>query len=158
VVGAKVPLESKAFRNPAEAYFTACDTKKFSGGRTAVQDTRLEELFYLPDPYEGVKIPGGTGALSLDNPNVTVSAYKISEDRRARILRLFNPTDKEQRCALKTKGKVQMSCMGERVTNVNDSSHAVHANRLPGEAVGKNRNGTAEISLKPKEILTLRIN
>ena len=142
VVGAKVPLESKAFRNPAEAYFTACDTKKFSGGRTAVQDTRLEELFYLPDPYEGVKIPGGTGALSLDNPNVTVSAYKISEDRRARILRLFNPTDKEQRCALKTKGKVQISCMGES----------------SGEAVGKNRNGAAEVSLKPKEILTLRIN
>jgi alpha-mannosidase len=156
VTSAGIPGESKAFRNPAEVCFAACDTKKFSGGRTAVQDTRLEELFYLPDPYENKKIPSGAGTLALGNSRVLVSAYKISEDRKARIVRLFNPTNETQSCTVKTKGKIQMSRMDERVTNVNDSSHAVHANRCVTNVNAAKENIT-EISLKPKEIVTLRI-
>lgn len=137
-----LPKQSKAFRNPPEVYFTSCDPKKFSGGRTAVQDTRLEELFYLPDPYRAKKIPCGAPALSLGNPDITVSAYKISEDRKACILRLFNPTNAAQNCAVKIKGKIQKSRMDESA----------------GEPIRKNESGEAEITLKPKEIVTLRIN
>ena len=142
VISANIPKESKAFRNPAEIYFTACDHKKFSGGRTAVQDTRLEELFYLPDPYESVKIQSGEGTLSLGNPNILVSAYKISEDRKAYILRLFNPTKSEQHYALKIEGEIQSSQMDERA----------------GELIDKNENGEAELDIEPKQIVTLRIN
>ena len=141
VISANIPRESKAFRNPLEACFASCDAKKFSGGRTAVQDTRLEELFYLPDPYMAKKIPGGTQALSIGNDCVIVSAYKVSEDRKARIVRLFNPTESDQACTVKIKGKVQKSQMDERA----------------GDLIAKNEGGEAEIVMKPKEIVTLRI-
>lgn len=64
-VRAGLPQVAKRFRNPLIAYATACDRKKFSGGRTAVQDTRLSELFYLPDDNAALRVADNTPAVEI---------------------------------------------------------------------------------------------
>ena len=133
-----LPLISKAYRNPVSELFTSCDTKKFSGGRTAVQDTRLEELFYLTDIYEDKKIKDNTPAVSVDNDNIIVSAYKKSDDRKSKIIRLFNFTSGTQKCKITVRGNIYMSKMDEST----------------GDFIGKNN---AEFDIKAKGIITLII-
>jgi len=51
-ISADVFGASKRFRTPAIFTTSPVDVKKFSCGRSAVQDSNLTETFYLPDPYE----------------------------------------------------------------------------------------------------------
>lgn len=89
-LSANVPVKAKQFRVGVLNAFLPCNSKKFMGGRTAVQDTRLEEFFYLPDMYPSVKVPNGESFFTLDNENIFVLAVKKSEDENGTILRLLN--------------------------------------------------------------------
>ena len=49
-------FEAKAFQNPLMAQCEPVDTRKFMGGRPAVQDTAIAEFFYQDLEYADVKL------------------------------------------------------------------------------------------------------
>jgi len=128
---------SAQFRNPLLCHVTPCDTTKFTGGRPAVQDTKITELFYKVDKYANKRIPAES-VLSVSNPLLLVTAFKRAEDNSAWIVRIFNATDKQQDAVLNTIGDIHSSDMNEEIFDV----------------LGTNE---AKIILRPKEISTFYI-
>ena len=126
LISAGIPIRAKAFRNPLAGFFTSCDRKKFSGGRTAVQDTRLEEIFYLPDPYEIVKIPDGESFVRATGEGLLLTAVKKAENGVDTVLRYVNLSEKTVESTLSVKGmiyqtnleEVGLTCLGRNEVNV----------------------------------------
>ncbi len=113
-VAAGIPIESKAFRNPLIGYATSCDRKKFAGGRTAVQDTSLEEFFYLPDKYAAVKIPENHSFVTWDQTSVVMTALKKAENGAGIVIRLVNLSTEEVSAEIKVKGTIYETQMDEK--------------------------------------------
>lgn len=72
-------------------YFDNIDVKMFSGGRPAVQDTEIDEIYYPEDKYADISLPHKRQLLSVSN-KVVVSALKKEEKGDGAVLRVFNPT------------------------------------------------------------------
>ena len=138
-VRAGLPQVAKRFRNPLIAYATACDRKKFSGGRTAVQDTRLSELFYLPDDNAALRVADNTPAVEIAGEGVLVTAFKKAEDGQGLILRLLNYSESEQTAVVTAAARGSLTTMSEE------------GQTYIGE-------GRIALSLKPKELVTLRLD
>ena len=138
-VRAGLPQVAKRFRNPLLAYATACDRKKFSGGRTAVQDTRLSELFYLPDDNAALRVADNTPAVEIAGEGVLVTAFKKAEDGQGLILRLLNYSESEQTAVVTAAARGSLTTMSEE------------GQTYIGE-------GRIALSLKPKELVTLRLD
>jgi hypothetical protein len=134
----EIPILSKQFRNELIPYFTSCDIKKFSGGRTAVQDTRIEELFYLPDHNKTMKIKDNSPSLSVEGKGITVTVFKKSEDEKSTVLRIINLSEEETTAKFQINGKIYLSDMSEE-----KETH-----------LGTDR---VQCSLSPKKIVTLKI-
>lgn len=103
---AALPAQAKAFRNPPVAYFYACDSCKFSGGRPAVQDSAIVELFYRPDPYPRARIVSDHSAFHLQGDGITVTAFKKAENGHGHIVRLVNLNGEPARAFLAAAGKI----------------------------------------------------
>ena len=113
IISAGVPAMSQCFRTPLIAAFSACDTRKFSGGRPAVQDTTISEFFYLPDSYPQVSIPANSPAMKVEGEGVVVTAFKKSEDLSGHIVRLCNLSDREQTVSVQISHKIYRTTMAE---------------------------------------------
>lgn len=135
---ARVPLQAKLSRNPLRCRFAPVESKKFTGGRPAVQDTRVQEIFYRPDPWPGTALPNNRSLLTVDGESVLVSAFKLADEGGAYILRLVNLSDTPRvaRVSFAGKGAVYLSDMTE----------------TPGERIGGE---TVELTLPAKRIQTL---
>lgn len=131
-------LLATVFRTPVLAYADACDPHKFSGGRTAVQDASLAELFYLDDEYPGLKVPENRAMVQVEGKGLTVSALKRAEDGKGLILRVVNLSPNAVTGKIACKGQIVVSSMSETDTE-------------------KAASGLLEHSFRPMEILTLRI-
>ena len=136
---AALPLLAKAFRNPPLGFFAPCDAKKFAGGRPAVQDTRLKEFFYLPDPYPKAVVPNCRPVFEVKGEGVCVSALKEAENGSGLILRLWNYTDRPAEAEVAAKGLIRCCNLAEQIR-------------------GELGTDTVQLTLKPKEILTLHIS
>ena len=136
-----LPLKSKLFRNKPIAGFAPCNKTKYLGGRVAVQDTRLTELFYLDDPYKNVVIKDSESIYTLDNNNITVTAFKLCEDQSGYIIRICNYSNSTQNAVL---------CLSDK--NLPIGSVNLDESGYTGLA-----KGSADISLKPKQIATYKI-
>lgn len=86
----QIYTKARNFRNPLLTYFNSVDSKKFTGGRYAVQDSQIKELFYLDDPYETKQI-SLSSILQIQNENIVLSALKKGING-GYILRVFNPS------------------------------------------------------------------
>lgn len=139
LISADIVNKSLSFRAPLMAGFTACDTRKFAGGRPCVQDTEISEFFYLPDVYPEVSIESNTEAIDVKGEGVTVSAFKISEDESGLILRLVNYCDKASTAEVTSKGKIFKTALSE----------------IPHEFLGRDK---VKIDMRAKEILTLYLD
>ena len=137
-ISAQIPIYSKEFRNPIIPFFAPCDRKKFAGGRTAVQDTKLEEIFYLPDPYLDVKIPNNKPLIEIKGDGVVLTALKKSEDGTGVIARLINLSNKSVNAEICMMGEIYISDMSEE-------RH---------EYLAKDN---IKLSLNAKKILTLKV-
>lgn len=135
---AQVPQVSKQFRTPLLPYATSCDRKKFSGGRTAVQDTRLSELFYLPDANPSLQVADNTPAVEVTGEGILVTALKKAEDGQGIILRLLNYSAGEQTAV------ITADVYGSRTTMSEEGRTALGEGRL-------------ELTLRSKELATLRL-
>ncbi len=137
-VAAGVAIASKAFRNPLIGYADCCDRKKFAGGRTAVQDTSLEEFFYLPDKYADVKVPSNRSFVTVDQNTILLTAIKKAENGAGMIVRLLNLSSDEVTAQIKVKGTIYETQMDE-----------ISARHLGENAIS--------YTFAPKQILTLRV-
>ena len=92
-ISADVVGESVFFRAGLQAYAVSYDIRKLTEGRTAVQDTRLEEFFYYDDPHAGVAIPDNVSLLNVSGSGVLVTALKKAQCGGGLILRAVNLMD-----------------------------------------------------------------
>ncbi len=86
----KAAYAAKAFQNPLMVQCEPVDTRKFLGGRPAVQDTAIAELFYQDIPYADVSLERMGRDLTLHGQGLLVTAFKKAHDREGYILRFFN--------------------------------------------------------------------
>ncbi len=139
LIEAGIPNAALSYRAPLLAGFSACDTRKFAGGRLCVQDTDLQEFFYLPDEYPDVAIPDGKPALTVKGSGVSVSAFKKSEDKSGLILRFVNYSDRDTEAFVTTKGKVFQTRLDE----------------IPRAFLGRDM---VTVPMRKKEIVTLYLH
>lgn len=131
-------LLARGFHAPLLAYADACDPRKFSGGRPAVQDAALKELFYLEDQYPGLHVPEDSPMLQVEGRGLAVTAVKRAEDGDGLILRVVNLSNREVEGTVCCQGEIRFSSMGE-------------------EDRGPAASGRVKHRFRPKEILTLRL-
>lgn len=129
---------ARQFRVGLLQYVTSNDVKKFSGGRTAVQDTALEEFFYLPDPYPRMSITENRPFIQVQGEGLIVTATKIAEESKDLIIRILNISTSVSEGIISAKGKLYKTNMAERGSIL-----------LGSDAI--------TYRFKPKEILTLRL-
>ena len=133
LIEANIPLKAKVFRNPLVSDYGAVNPAKLSGGRFAVQDSSLTEVFVLPDPHEGVCIESGKSALRLEGDGVSVTAFKMLEDESGLLVRVCNFSSKARDAKIAIAGKIYNSRMDE----------------TQGEQLGENE---LAFCMNPKEI------
>ncbi len=135
---ADIPNKSLCFRAPLLAASTACDSKKFSGGRPCVQDTTIAEYFYLPDLYSDAATVDNLPALSVEGKYISVTALKQSEDERGIILRFYNYSSEPCVARVNASGRI----------------YKTRLNEVLREYLGDNG---VELIVSPKEIVTIYI-
>lgn len=133
LIEANLPMKAKLLRNPLVSDYGAIDKSKLSGGRCAVQDTNLAEVFVLPDPHEGIAIESGRSAMALKGDGVSVTAFKMLEDESGLLVRVCNFSSKAREACLTIEGVIYNSRMDE----------------TQGEKLGENE---LAFCLDPKEI------
>ncbi len=131
-------VSATSYKNPVLTCCVPCDSRKFTGGRPAVQDSKISELFFREDPYSKVSLCDGA-LVSVDNEAVSVSAFKLSEDGKCLVLRLFNTSNREASCKVCINGKIHLSDMNEKGK----------------ELVGTN---SVTLDMRPKQIITLLVD
>lgn len=112
-ITADIPLLSKQFRNPLFSCYTSFDVTKLSIGRSAVQDTRLSENFYLPDEYPQMKVFDNQSAFTVEGKGIVVTCFKAAEHEEGLILRLINLCEHNTDCQLAIKGNIYRTDMSE---------------------------------------------
>lgn len=137
-ISANIPAVAKQFRNLPMTYSSSMDSKKFFIGRPAVQDSALNEIHYLEDPYFNLRIPNDTPVLSVKGEGVSVTAYKKAEDEDGYILRFVNLSKKMTNATIVFDGKMFKTLMNEEES----------------ELLGNNE---ITIKLGAKEIYSLRL-
>lgn len=127
---------ARFFRGGFLVHTDSFDTKKYSGGRFAVQAAELEKLYYVNDPYSGKEL-NPQPFFVYDAPEIAVTCCKKGE-RGGVVLRLVNLSDTETTASLACRGRIYRTDMPEE----------------------KNEYlGTHECRLvwQPKQIITLRL-
>lgn len=106
--------QAKYWRNPLPADAFACDPKKFAGGRFAVQDSQVAELFFLPDEYPRLHVPENTSCLRLDGHGMLVTALKKAESGRGHVLRFVNLSPEAEPVTVSAEGQLQPCTLAEK--------------------------------------------
>lgn len=138
LASADIPNLALAFRAPLLGHASACDSRKFAGGRPCVQDTTLAEFFYLPDSYPEVAMESNTSAITVHGEGIVVSAFKLSEDESGLTVRLFNYTENPTQATVNACGRIFR-------TNLDEVSRKFLGN------------DSVTVNLRGKEILTLHL-
>ena len=94
---------ANAYQNPLLAQSEPVDTRKFLGGRAAVQDTEVAEIFYQELPYQEVEMECAESLLGLEGNGLQVAALKKSFDRTGYIFRFFNTKEESVNAILDLK-------------------------------------------------------
>jgi Alpha-mannosidase len=137
-------LRAKEFQNALVYNFCPADTKKYGGGRSAVQDSEIKEIFFRQDPYENVKYPMELRLFEIKNRDIAVSAIKKAYSDDSLMVRVYNTGDTETDFELsyfKPLAKVSVVSLDEK----------------PVRNISFQGKRTETINIKPKEILTLSI-
>ena len=104
---------SRRFRTGMLHFFASCDPKKFSGGRFAVQDSALKELYYLDDPYPSTVLPSGVSVFRVQDERIVVTTMEAAKGKGL-IVRLVNFSDSTVETSCFCEGDVFQTDMAER--------------------------------------------
>ncbi len=137
-------FEAKAFQNPLMTQCEPVDSHKFMGGRAAVQDTTIAELFYPELEYANVQLQREGCAFFLEGQGLQVTAFKKAYNRKGYILRFFNAKEESVEAVLHL-GKLPIAKVWK--TNLKETAR---------ETLVISDN-TARVQVKEKEIVTLLI-
>lgn len=135
--GALAWTKGKFFRTGFLCLGDSFDTKKYSGGRFAVQATELEKLYYVKDKYAGCTVSHG-GFFRIDSDEIAVTCCKAGE-KGGTVVRLVNLSSERVQTAASYCGKIYETAMSER------------EEKLLGEKA-------VTLSFTPKQIITLRLD
>ena len=113
---ADIPNKSISFGTRLLCEFYPTNRKVFSSGTTAVQDTRLKELYYLPDKYPTVSIKNNSSAISVIGNNIAVSALKLAENKKDIVLRLYNYGNNCENVEVQAKNSISITNLAENET------------------------------------------
>jgi alpha-mannosidase len=133
-------LDAKVFRNPVITHAISCDRRKFAGGRPCVQDTALQEFFYLPDEYAGLKIPDNIPVIEFNGENTVITALKRAEENIDIVLRFCNMSEELQMAELKTGKPVYSSDMTETRGNKTSETLPVSPKQILTVVIDNNIN------------------
>jgi len=133
---AVLQANAKAYRSGAVVLVDSFDSKKYSGGRFAVQSSELEQLYFVKDKFEGKKVYSGS-LLSYSGKDVAVSIVKTDKNGDM-VVRVVNLTSNQIEESFEFKGKCYLIDLAEE----NESY------------LGENK---VNVSFKPKQILTFKI-
>ena len=128
---------SSVFRNPILSMAVPGDSHRFTGGRPAVQDSTISELFFREDKYSNVCITNDM-VLNCSNNLVSVTAFKMATDNDGIIVRLYNTSSSKLNTKVTIKGEIFASNMNESIL----------------EPLGKNE---VTVDIRGKQILTLYV-
>lgn len=133
---AVLQANAKIYRFGAVVLTDSFDSKKYSGGRFAVQSSELEQLYFIKDKFEGIKVRNRS-LIDYKGKDVAVSIVKTDINGNM-IVRLVNLTSSKIFESFSFCGDCYLSDFSEE----NESY------------LGKDR---VTISFKPKQIITLKI-
>jgi alpha-mannosidase len=83
--------ELKAFRTPVMVRFGAADPARLEGGRFAVQESDIREIFRRPLRETGPGLPAEASCLAIEAEGMVFSALKLAEDHSGLVVRAWNP-------------------------------------------------------------------
>ena len=126
---------AKLFRNGLLVRADSYDPAMYSRGRFAVQSAKLAKYYFSPDPFAGKTVKEGEKFLFRGEGTVVTSLR--SSEKGGVVLRAVNFSEKEGKCTLEAKGKI------ERI-------------RLDEEEIFETYEDRASVSLKPMQIVTFR--
>lgn len=131
----------RAFSIPLFAYVRASDEKTFSGGRPAVQNSEIDEVFFRERPYLGTTLPAEYSLIRVSE-GVTVSTLKRTERGDGLVVRLVNPHSTARRVTVSffhaPKNVFRVSLDERRLT-----------------AVDRDNEGTIRLTVAPHEIASI---
>lgn len=135
---------SREFLNPVLSYYQPADIKKFVGGRPAVQDSAITEIFYREKPNANIVLPHDLKLFDVKGKGIVVSAVKKCENGDGAVIRLYNSSSQESEFEF---------------TYFKPLKQAVKLNMREEADVELNfkENSIDPITIKPKEIYTLTI-
>ncbi len=138
-LGKATPAEcfvmGKQFRVGLLAHADSFDTKKYAGGRFALQTAELNSFYYVKDPCEG-NISNGA-LFKLEGEGIVVSCVKKGTNGGL-IVRICNMSDEVSVATLTAEGDIYL-------TNMAESKEKLLAN------------GEVSAELAPKQIVTFNI-
>ena len=132
------------FLNPVLCNYQPSDTHKFIGGRPAVQDSAIKEIFYRKDPYAHIVLPLDRKLIDVKGMGIVVSSVKKCEQDNRVVVRLYNATEKESEFELDWLKPISSA------KKLNLKEEFISKLEFSGNKLGK-------IKLKPKEIYTLEV-
>lgn len=138
----KAAFEAKSFQNPMMVQCEPVDTHKFMGGRTAVQDTGIAEIFYQDVPYGDITLARSESGIALEGKGLQVTALKKSFDRTGYVLRFFNMKEVENEAVIRFNGLAV-----KRVWKTNMKENAREEIAIADH--------TVVLAIRAKEIVTL---
>ena len=144
-VSAEIVQKLKEYQTPLLSYYQPVDLKKFSGGRTAVQDSNIDETFYRKDKYPEIRFGRKQSFLEIRGKEVVISAIKKAEREESVIVRLFNTSDQKNNFSLKYFKPI--SKLAKVRLNENDE-----------QLIGFTGKRSEDIVIGSKEIITLVIS
>lgn len=141
-IEAKLQILYKQFQCGILAGCYPSDTRKFSGGRPALQDSDIKEIFYRDDPYPEWKMEKETVFFDIKGAGVAITAVKKALNKDGDIIRLYNSSQLTQKVNIQffiPLKYINLCSLNEEIIETRETDE----------------NSTLEI--KPKEIITLMI-
>jgi alpha-mannosidase len=139
-----VPMSVREFQNPLLSCYQPVSLRKFLGGRPAVQDSEIKEIFYREDPYEKVILQREQHFVTINGKGIVLSALKRAEKDDRIIVRVYNS------------GNVDSSFEIEYFKNLS-TVEKVSLNETKIYDIAFIGCIIKDITLKPKEIYTIAL-
>lgn len=144
-IEAKVPVLVREFQNPLLNCFQSVNLCKFVGGRPAVQDSQIKEIFYRKDQYSEISFPKELQFVTINGKGIVLSALKKAEKGDGIILRVYNSCNEES----SFEAEYLKDIVSVQKMNLNED--------IIGDIAFNGRKIKAVI-LRPKEIYTIHIS
>lgn len=136
--------EVSSYQTDVLTCFDSVDIRKFSGGRPALQDSEVNEIFFREDKYDGLYITPEKSVLSVNNSNIIITAFKRAQNGTGSVIRFYNSSYECQ------KAKISLPEGVTRAYKMNADETVVDCLNVT--------DGAVDILVAPAEIVTIKLS